>query len=201
MGRERRNLGRLGAMALCLNACATGGEGASDQVSSPKLNTAEAQTLVNSLVFEAPGEWVAEPPSSPMRRAQYRLQRVMGDAEDAEVTIFHFPGQGGSIQANLDRWISQFSQPDGSPISDVKVSELDNTNIPLTVLDISGTYRGSMGPMGTTTNPKTNFRMLAAVAATSRGHWFFKLTGPERTIQEWAASFHSFLDTIRPSLD
>ena len=62
-----------------------------------------------ALIFQAPSEWVSERPSSGMRRAQYRLAREEGDAEDAELTVFYFPGQGGAIQANIDRWVGMFT--------------------------------------------------------------------------------------------
>jgi hypothetical protein len=46
------------------------------------------------------------------------------------------------------------------------------------------------------TGPKKNFRMLAAIAETTSGPWFFKLTGPEKTVANWEPSFEKFLDSI-----
>jgi hypothetical protein len=44
----------------------------------------------------------------PMRLATYTIAAT-GDHEGAECGVYYFgPGQGGSIQANLDRWIGQF---------------------------------------------------------------------------------------------
>lgn len=152
----------------------------------------------DGLEFTAPPDWIMETPSTRMRRAQYRLPQVAGDPEDAEMAVFFFPGQGGSVQANVDRWIGQFSKPDGSPASEVaKITHKQSHGIPLTVLDVSGTYRGSGGPMMAASKPKADFRMLAAVAETSSGPWFFKLTGPARTVAKWEASFHSFLETLQ----
>ena len=133
-----------------------------------------------------------------MRKAQYLLPRVAGDSEDAEMVVYYFQGQGGSVQANVDRWISQFTKPDGTPASDsAKVSRKESHGIPLTIVDVSGTYVASMGPMQAEAKPKQKFRMLAAVAEASSGPWFFKLTGPTKTVAKWEASFLAFLGTIQ----
>ena len=150
----------------------------------------------SALKFTAPAGWVSETPSSGMRKAQYTLPRVEADPEDAKMAVFFFEGQGGSVQANIDRWIGQFSKADGSPATDAaRVSKKESHGIPLTIVDVSGTYKESMGPM-TAMTPKPNFRMLAAVAETGSGPWFFKLTGPAKTLAKWESSFHAFLDTI-----
>src|SRR6185369_15699949 len=79
-----------------------------------------------SLKFDAPSGWVSKPPSSSMRVADYTLPKVAGDAEDATATVYFFGAQqGGSVQANMDRWTSQMAQPDGKPSKSVaKTSQL-----------------------------------------------------------------------------
>jgi hypothetical protein len=147
--------------------------------------------------FTAPPGWVPRTPSSTMRQAEYTLPKTEGDPEDAELVVYYFGGQGGSVQANVDRWIGQFKKPDGSPVTDsAKITRKQSHGIPLTIVDCSGTYSGG-GPMMGSAAPKPNFRMLAAVAEASSGPWFFKLTGPARTVAKWEASFSSFLETIR----
>src|SRR5215204_239102 len=67
------------------------------------------------LHFKAPPEWVVEKSSSTMRLAQYKLPKAEGDSEDASLVLYFFgPNQGGSVQSNLERWVSQIKQPDGS---------------------------------------------------------------------------------------
>ena len=65
------------------------------------------------LVFTAPTEWISEPVQSPMRMAQFSLQRADGDVEDAELVVFYFGGSGGTVEANLQRWTNQIVQPNG----------------------------------------------------------------------------------------
>jgi len=156
-----------------------------------------AAAPAGTLRFTPPSGWVTETPTSSMRRAQYRLARADGDPEDGELVVFYFEGQGGSIQANIDRWTGQFQKSDGTSASgDARVSNKQTHGIPLTIVDCSGTYTGGGGPMASGP-PKANFRMLAAVAETPAGPWFFKLTGPARTVARWEASFQGFLDTIQ----
>jgi hypothetical protein len=161
--------------------------------------SAPSGETASGLKYTVPPEWQAETPSSSMRRAQYRLPRAEGDPEDGELAVFFFQGQGGSVQANIDRWISQFTQADGSPAVDAaRTAHRDAQGIPLTIVDVSGTYLAAAGPMLAEVQSKPGFRMLAAVAETSAGPWFFKLTGPAATIRKWEATFERFLDSIRP---
>jgi hypothetical protein len=57
-----------------------------------------------------------------MRRAQYRLAKAEGDPEDGGLVVFFFSGQGGSVQANIDRRVGQFQNPQGNPASDYMYS-------------------------------------------------------------------------------
>jgi hypothetical protein len=134
-----------------------------------------------------------------MRLAQYRLPRQEGDPEDAELAVFYFGGQGGSVQANVDRWIGQFSNSDGSPVTNPRVSEKETNGIPLTLVDVSGTYHQAQGPMMAQTTARENYRMMAAVAEGPGGPTFFKLTGPQPTVDHFEESFNSFLGTLRPA--
>jgi len=152
----------------------------------------------SNLTFSAPPDWVAEPPSSSNREAQYKLSRAGSDSEDAELVVYHFSGGGGTPQANIDRWIGQFHKADGTPASDTaKVARKEINGIPVTTLDISGTYEGSMMPMQQASKPKTDYRLLAAIVETKSGPWFFKLTGPAKTVAKWQSSFDLFLNSIR----
>ena len=61
--------------------------------------------------------------------------------------IFYFGGEGGTIAANLDRWISQMEQPDGRPSHEVAISTTFEANgLPVTVLDVPGTFVAPVRP-------------------------------------------------------
>jgi hypothetical protein len=143
-----------------------------------------------------PAEWAEQTPASSMRKAQYSLPKVAGDGEDAELAVFYFgPGQGGSVEANIERWIGQISQTDGTSSKDkAKTQKREISGMPVTLVDVSGTY--SAGMMSNAP-PRQGYRMLAAVAETGEGPWFFKLTGPEKTIAKWSGSFDQFIGSFK----
>jgi len=150
-----------------------------------------------TLRFSAPEGWEAEAPSSPNRQAQYSLARVPGDPEDAEAVVYHFEGGGGTPGANVQRWVGQFRKPDGSPAEDTaKIANRTINGISVTVVDVSGSYTGSMMAMQGSDGPKPGFRMLGAIAETGDGLWFVKLTGPAGTVAKWQPSFEAFLDSF-----
>ncbi len=150
------------------------------------------------VVYEAPAGWVEQTPSSRMRQAQYLLPRAQGDQEDAEMAVFHFPGQGGSIEANIARWIGQMSRPDGSPATDdAHITETTVRGQKVTLLEVDGTYRsGGMGPMSRGVS-KPGYRMRGAIIDTTQGPWFFKLTGPVKTVKKWSESWTQFVENLQ----
>src|SRR4051812_45472638 len=73
-----------------------------------KQNASASKQSSGDVKFQPPAAWVTEPTTSNMRVAQYRLPRAEGDTADASLILYYFgQGQGGSAQANLDRWIGQ----------------------------------------------------------------------------------------------
>jgi hypothetical protein len=133
-----------------------------------------------------------------MRVDQYRIPGVDGDQVDSEMVVFHFGGGGGSVQANVDRWVGQFSDVEGDPVSDqIRFSEKDGQGIDITIVDVRGTYNESRGPMMAETTARPRYRMLAAVVAGAGGPWFFKLTGPENTVNQSEDRFRSLLDSLQ----
>ncbi|MEE3203289.1 MAG: hypothetical protein VX262_08375 [Acidobacteriota bacterium] len=155
-----------------------------------------------AFTFDPPAEWLQETVSSPMRLAQFTLPRAEGDVEDAELVVFYFGGSGGTVEANLQRWTNQMVQPDGSQSADVATTTSftvsDNAEeFPVTLLDVPGTYAASVRPGSSMRYNKSNFRLRAAVVETPQGPYFFKLTGPNRTILAWDAEFSEFLASVR----
>ena len=146
-----------------------------------------------------PQGWQRVPPASSMRVAEYLLPGAAANAADASLAVFYFgPDQGGSVEGNMARWYGQFSQPDGSSTREqARRWEKQVGGIPMTLVDISGTYSGGMGPMGQSSKPEPGYRMLGAIAESPAGYFFFKLTGPGPTIALWAEDFDWFIDTIQ----
>jgi len=152
-----------------------------------------------TLTFDAPAGWVPKTPSSSMRVAEFTLPKVEGDTEDATLTVFFFgANQGGNVQANVDRWIGQMTQPDGRDSKDVaRTSTLTAHGLSITLVDVTGTYTAEMSPGSAEHFNKPGFRQCAAVVETSGGPYFVKLTGPVKTVAKWNDSFTAFLKSMR----
>ena len=151
-----------------------------------------------SLQFDPPKDWASRPTASSMRVAQDALAREAGDTEDAELVVYYFGGQGGAVDANLDRWLGQMQQPDGRPSKAVaKTERLTANGLAVTVLDVSGRYVAEVAPGSPVKLDKPGFRLKAAVIETPAGPYFVKLTGPARTIARWDAAFSTYLKSAK----
>jgi hypothetical protein len=130
-----------------------------------------------------------------MRRAQYR---VPGPGGDAELVVFYFgPGQGGTAEDNAVRWAEQFSQPDGSsPVEAMKVHRLEGSAVPVTMVEVTGTYEGGMTMTAEPAVPRPGHMLLGGIAEGPDAPWFFKLTGPEATVRGERQAFEQMLRSL-----
>ena len=135
-----------------------------------------------------------------MRLATYTVPHSPGDSDNAECGVFYFgAGQGGSVQANMDRWIGQFLQADGKPsTSAAKVEHRTVHGMKVTTVDVSGAYTGMAGPQATAGAPKHGYRLLGAVVEGPQGSVFFKFTGPAKTVAQNQAAFDKLLASLSP---
>src|SRR5215208_3027810 len=158
------------------------------------LNTVAAQK--SELKFRVPAGWVEEERTSSMRVAQYRLPKAPGDTEDASLVLYYFgQGQGGSTAANIDRWVGQMKQADGSAAG-AKQESFEANGLKVTAVDVSGTYVAETAPGSGAFHKKPAYRLLAAVVETPKGSYFVKLVGPEKTVTQWNDSFLSYVKSF-----
>lgn len=149
------------------------------------------------LTFTAPTEWKAVATSSSMRVAQFALPRAAGDAADGELVVYYFGGSGGSVDANIERWIGQMEQPDKRPSSAVARRDARTINgLKVTLVDVSGTYVAEMSPGSGQLHNNPGYRLRAAVIETSNGPYFIKLTGPAKTIAAFEKQYEAFLSSV-----
>ena len=132
-----------------------------------------------------------------MRVAQFLLPRAAGDTEDAELVVYYFGGSGGSVEANIERWLGQMAQPDGRPSAAVARRQARTVNgLALALVDVSGTYVAETSPGSSARHHSPNFRLRAGVVQTPRGPYFIKLTGPARTVAAWEQAFERFVASL-----
>jgi hypothetical protein len=148
-----------------------------------------AAAQAGGLQWSVPENWVGQA-ERPMRAATYSVPAETGDPEAGECAVFYFgPNEGGGVQANIDRWIGQMKQPDGtSSATKAKTQKLDG-KVPITLVDLTGTYLSSSGPMMQVSAEKPGFRMMGAIVQGPQGAVFFKFTGPEKTVGANAPKF------------
>lgn len=186
----------LVAGLLASSACGSKGTAS---VPNPQSNAAQSNSpATGELRFKAPDGWVKEQTTSSMRVAQYKLPKTEGDPEDALLVLYFFgPTQGGAVQANIDRWISQMQQPDGSASKDKARTETSTVNgLKITSVDVSGTYTAEMAPGTPSQRNEANYRMRAAVVETPKGNYFLKIVGPAKTMDHWEQSVTDFVKSF-----
>ncbi|HEX3594713.1 MAG TPA: hypothetical protein VHU80_06415 [Polyangiaceae bacterium] len=161
---------------------------------SPHAEEPAAATDAKVVWSDPPG-WTRLPQSSPMRMATYRVPHAGSDKDDAELAVFHFGGgQGGDVEANLKRWENQFSEKKAG----AKRSERTVNGLKAHLLEIeSGTYTAMAMMPGQSSAPKTDYGMIASVVETPAGSFFFKLTGPAKTIKSQRDAYMTLLDSVK----
>lgn len=152
------------------------------------------------LRWTVPANWKPEA-QRPMRLATYTVTHAAGDTEGGECGVYYFgQGQGGSVQANLDRWIGQFLQADGKPSK--FAAKLDHRTVhglKVTTVDVSGAYTGMGGPMASPGGePKKGYRLLGAIVEGPQGSIFLKFTGPAKTVAQNQVAFEKLLESLNP---
>jgi hypothetical protein len=136
------------------------------------------------------------PPKNAMRKASYEVPHAAGDSEDGELAVFYFgPGEGGGIEQNVTRWVKQFS---GIQAEEVKRADREANGLrEHTVEIVRGTFESGMPGMGPS-GPKKDYALEGAIIEAPSGAYFFKMTGPAKTVAAARAAFMQLLDSVRP---
>lgn len=154
--------------------------------------TAQSKAGAGEIAWDMPAKWTSAPNPNAMRIATYLIPRADGDSDDAEMSVSRV---GGSVEANLNRWKAQFDPPkDGT----LKRTERTVAGLRVTIFEIAGSYTG-MVIKGQVNKPRDSYALLAAIVETGSGDlWFFKMTGPEKTVAAARADFDSLANSFRP---
>jgi hypothetical protein len=154
---------------------------------------------IDGLSSRTPANWKETTSNRQFRYKEFALPKAEGDKADAELVIYFFEtGGGGGVKANIDRWKGQFQPPEGKKIDDVaKLDEFKVASVPVTYLDIQGTYLFKASPMAPQAEPRPNHRMLAAVFESPKGPYYIKLVGPEKTVTQHKKGFDEWLKNFK----
>jgi hypothetical protein len=142
-----------------------------------------------SIGWKAPVRWAVAPNTSSMRLATYRVPKAPGDSDDGELSIMQ---AGGTVEANADRWVGQFD-PAGQKTA--KRSTKNVGTLSVTVVEVQGNYAGmGMGKQAS----GTGWALLGAIVPTATMPYFFKLTGPAKTVAAARGEFDALVASLTP---
>ncbi len=177
-----------------LTGCST--EEAPRETDPPAALHDAATNSVAGLIWEVPANWRVERQRQ-MRVATYSTPSAEEDQDMGEVAIFYFgPGEGGSVEANVQRWYGQFEHPDLTPQEAQSQESMIINDIPVTIVRTSGTYTAAAGPMAPQQDVRPGYKLIGAIAEGPQGAVFFKFTGPKTTVREAESDFMRLVESI-----
>ena len=152
---------------------------------------APANFSVGEFTFARPASWGWVPATSPMRKAELKVESK-DKKEKAEVVFFHFgESDGGGVKANVDRWLGQFKEPREQLKAKVDTAKMNDRTV--TFVQAQGTYMSGM-PMGPKT-PQPNSMLLGAILESAKGNVFVRMTGPAGLVKEAQADFKKLIES------
>ena len=148
---------------------------------------------LSGMTSTTPKGWKKEEPSNNMRLTQFSLPKAEGDAEDAELAVFAFPGGSGSLKDNLARQEAKF-MPKGR---EAKTEKINVGKIEGTFQKVTGTYKKKPFPMAESHNPQAGYAQLYVVfEGSDKKQYYITVLGPKKTIdhhekevKEWVKGF------------
>ncbi len=151
--------------------------------------TATAAAAAGDVAWDVPAKWQTSPNASTMRKATYKVPKTTGDGDDPEVSVMQ---AGGGLDANIDRWAGQFGGT-----KDVKRSKLKVGAFDVTVVEIKGTFAGGGMPGAPAAGPKDHWALLGAIVEGVEPPYFFKMTGPEKSVAAARPDFDKLVGSLR----
>ena len=175
---------------MCIRKCAL----VSALLAFATILTAES---VAGLKWTAPAGW-KNLGSQTMRAATYAVPSAPGDRQPSECVVYFFgQGQGGPVDANIERWKGQFQTADGKP-APAKVAMRTIHGLAVTTIDVSGNYSGMGGPLAQSKSLAPGYRLLGAILVNPGGNIFLKFTGPAKTVAANQLKFEQLLASFAP---
>ncbi len=136
-----------------------------------------------SMEFPKPAAWAWVQPTAPFRTLQYAVPG------DAELVVSVFPaGDGGAVDANIERWAKQF----GGPGSVKARSERAVGALRVTRVDFEGDFKG----MGMA-QAKSGMAQLGAIVQGPKQSVFVRLLGAKAAVEAARAEFETLALGVR----
>ena len=185
-----RNIVLLFILALSLGSCATKKQETTTDCPLKQYDT--SKLAPGRLVYQAPETWEKISPTNEMRLDEY----IIDAPTHTVASVYFFEGMRGALEANLQRWKSQFKDDDMRQLLQKK--QYNRKDLALTIYHITGTYLEKLDPM----DPQSaieeikDYALLAAVVEMKKGTWFFKVLGPKVTVCANRSSFDELVNSF-----
>lgn len=140
--------------------------------------------------WEVPQGWQEDKKPRMMRAATYFAPGTKGPAE---VSVFFFgAGQGGEREANIARWVGQFTgvAEGGVKRSEAAANGLKRFSVSIATGDFSSGMPGQEGV-------QSGWGMEGAIVETPTGSYYFKMVGPADSVKEQSQAFLQLLESIK----
>ena len=154
--------------------------------SAPSSAAPSSPSGAKEVTWTTPAAWSQQPNASQMRKATFKIPHAAADKEDGELSVI---AASGGVDANVQRWAGQFG--DAKPTSESRTPN----GLKVTVVSMKGTFSGGMPGMGGG-GPKENWMLMGAIVDLGEEQWFFKATGPEKTLTAAKRDFDAFVGSF-----
>ncbi len=194
-------------LGLAWSTCVSSARADDEDPAEYDLKDLKFDLAEGRLLLTAPEGWLRKKPATKIVDHEFQVPASEGDERSGRVTV---TGAGGSVEDNIDRWIGQFSQPDGSSTKDkTKREKLKVAGQEVTLIDVAGTSPAKP-PFAGGGAERENYRMLAAIVITRQvekkdgkqvekktGNYFIKFVGPNQTVEDHAEGFKTMIEGLK----
>lgn len=169
---------------------APGSDPASWVVSGPTDDGSIARCA--GLQFDKPPRWGWITPTMNFRTLQYTVAGQNGEpAADLIFSVFG-SGDGGPVDANIDRWAGQFRGLEGIPPREER-STIEVDGMTVKRIELEGSYAG-MGAAA----PRSGWAQLGVIIQAPGRNIYIRLLGPSPTVLANKDAFDALVRSARP---
>ncbi len=158
-----------------------------DPNTSPPPLPAKDDDAPRALAWTKPAAWADVPNTSSMRIATYKAPIAAGDKAAPELTVIQ---AGGALEDNIQRWAAQFGD-EGKASLKRESKKIAGYNVVIV------TTHGPYGGMGGEAKSPEPFELLAAIVETPDLPYFFKMTGPMKSVEAARKDFDVLLASFK----
>lgn len=142
-----------------------------------------APTTRPEVVFPAPEAWTETETALDFQLGRWELPG------GGVATISWLGSSKENIAINLDRWLGQWQNEDGTPAQDGRIEPDDEGNLPFTFVRVAGTLTETRQVGGG--EARKDWVLLGAIVTAPQGPLYVKAVGPNAELGEQTEAFRA----------